>query len=346
MWCLVAAALFGAAAPLTKPLLERASPLMIAGLLYLGGALGVAPLALRSLRSRQRFSRRNVLFLAGATLSGGLLAPILLLFALQAAAAASVSLWLALEPVATAILAFVIFRESIQPRIWIALGLVMSASILLVGAEKSSVFPALLASAACALWGLDNNLVARIDDLSPAVITFAKSLVAGTTNLAIAWLVIGVRPEAGVALQAMLIGVFAYGLSIWLFVAGAQQIGAVRAQVAFATAPFLGAVLSWWLVAQSPTPMMLLAGVLMAIGAYLAATARHEHEHLHEAAVHAHLHRHDDGHHAHSHAPNDEPARESAWHFHEHAHEAQRHGHAHVTDIHHAHAHGPDHVHD
>ena len=198
----------------------------------------------------------------------------------------------------------------------------------------------LLASAACALWGLDNNLVARIDDLSPAVITFAKSLVAGTTNLAIAWLVMGARPDADVALRAMLIGVFAYGLSIWLFVAGAQQIGAVRAQVAFATAPFLGAVLSWILVAEeSPSRATLLAGALMAIGAYLAATARHEHEHVHEPTVHAHLHRHDDDHHAHPHAPSDEPAHSGAWHFHEHAHESRRHAHAHVTDIHHAHPH-------
>ena len=41
---LLAAMLFGAAAPTSKPLLTSISPFQLAGLLYLGAALGVFPL--------------------------------------------------------------------------------------------------------------------------------------------------------------------------------------------------------------------------------------------------------------------------------------------------------------
>ena len=45
---LLSAALFGAATPASKWLLGELTPLQLAGLLYLGAALGVAPSLLRS----------------------------------------------------------------------------------------------------------------------------------------------------------------------------------------------------------------------------------------------------------------------------------------------------------
>jgi hypothetical protein len=44
---LASAALFGAATPASKALLADLSPFQLAGLLYLGAALGVAPVAWR-----------------------------------------------------------------------------------------------------------------------------------------------------------------------------------------------------------------------------------------------------------------------------------------------------------
>lgn len=45
--CLLAAALFGASTPASKRLLDGVEPLVLAGLLYLGAALGVLPFCFR-----------------------------------------------------------------------------------------------------------------------------------------------------------------------------------------------------------------------------------------------------------------------------------------------------------
>jgi drug/metabolite transporter (DMT)-like permease len=341
IWCLASAALFGAAAPFTKPIVASVDPFALAGLLYLGAALGVLPFAARSLRLRNLTTRRNVLLVLGATLSGGVVGPVLLLLALNAASATSLSLWLTFEPVATALIAWLLFREVLQARIWTAVALVVAASALLTDLKPAGLLAAALAASACACWGLDNNLVARIDDISPAAITLAKGLVAGATNLAIGVLIKGATLSGGTGGRALIIGGVCYGLSIALFVAGAQQLGAVRAQLLFALAPFMGAALSWALLGEVPTGATGVAVVLMIAAAFLAATARHEHEHEHEPIVHSHLHRHDDGHHDHDHEAGDAPARPGSWHLHEHAHSRLRHAHPHVSDVHHAHPHRP-----
>ncbi|MCA9515991.1 MAG: EamA family transporter, partial [Myxococcales bacterium] len=93
---LLAALLFGAAAPAGKPLLASLHPVQLAGLLYLGAALGVAPvlIARRRLRPVWRADRPTRLRLGGAILAGGVVGPVLLLLGLDRAGAASVSLWL------------------------------------------------------------------------------------------------------------------------------------------------------------------------------------------------------------------------------------------------------------
>src|SRR5262245_18194898 len=111
--CLLAAALFGAATPASKWLLSELSPFQLAGLLYLGGALGVARAAVGK-RGRGRpwpADRRNRVRLLGAVVFGGILGPVALLFGLKIAAAASVSLWLNLELAATAVLGVCLFHD-------------------------------------------------------------------------------------------------------------------------------------------------------------------------------------------------------------------------------------------
>jgi len=50
--CLLAAVLFGASTPVSKALLASVGPFTLAGLLYLGGALGVLPFAFRGVGNR------------------------------------------------------------------------------------------------------------------------------------------------------------------------------------------------------------------------------------------------------------------------------------------------------
>ena len=133
-----------------------------------------------------------------------------------------------------------------------------------------------------------------------------------------------------------MVGALAYGASIVLYIRGAQQLGATRSQMVFATAPFLGTAVAWAALGEPVVGVQVGAGVLLGAALALLLGDRHAHEHEHEAVEHTHSHRHDDGHHTHSH-PNLPP---EAWHTHAHEHEAMVHTHPHAPDLHHRHGHG------
>lgn len=333
LWCLVAAALFGASTPVARALLGGIGPLTLAGLFYLGAALGCAPLA-RSGHADAPRRREDLPRLAGAVLFGGVLGPVFVLLGLRLAPAASVALWLNLEAPATALLGWAFFQEHMDRRAWIAAGLVWAASVLVAAPSGFATGPAaLLVAAGCLAWGLDNNLTAVIAGYTPAQTTFVKGLCAGALNLSLGLALDGAPPIRGAAL-ALGVGVLSYGLSIGLYVAGAQQLGATRAQMLFATAPFWGVALSWIVFGEHALLAQLCAALLMICALTLLFTGRHAHTHSHAPMRHTHWHRHDDAHHdAHGHTHT------RGWHCHEHEHTAVEHTHAHESDLHHRHEH-------
>lgn len=333
---LVAAVLFGASTPASKWLLGGLSPLALAGLLYLGAALGTAPAWIVGRRSAGPLGRASAWRLAAAIAAGGIAGPVLLLEGLERSQAGSVALLLNLELVATAVLGAWFFRDPLGPRGALGvLGVVAAGGVV----TWSSGWPGLVAAAfvasACVCWGLDNHWTAQIDGLSPARATFWKGAVAGTTNLALAAAAGDLAIEPRHAAIALAVGALAYGVSVTLYIDAAQQLGATRAQAVFATAPFAGAALSW-LVLGEPVESGQLAGAgLLAVSIAVLLRARHEHHHHHHALEHVHSHRHDDGHHGHVHAGPEAAARHSHW----HRHEPQVHAHPHWPDLHHRHVH-------
>ncbi len=334
LWGLAAAALFGASTPLSKTLLGSVGPLCLAGLLYLGAAGAVLPFARRG--AAVDWEPLNLWRLAGAVFCGGILAPVLLLAGLSLAPAGSVALWLTLEAPATALLAYALFKEHLDRRVWVAVALVVLASVLLAAPDGFGTAPAAaLVALACVCWGLDNNLTALIDRLTPAQTTVAKGLVAGTINLTLGLWIGNGLPDASVAAAGLLVGGVSYGLSLVLYINAAQHLGAARSQLLFATAPVWGVALAWTALSEPLSAAHLLAGGLMLTALGLLSTERHAHEHTHAALTHTHRHRHDDGYHDHVHP--DRPA--WFWHSHEHAHTAVAHTHAHRPDLHHRHGH-------
>ena len=335
-WCLLAALLFGASTPASKALLAEVGPLPLAGLLYLGAALAVLPFSARGGSPVRRRAPRNLVALGGAVVFGGVLGPALLLYGLQLAPSASVSLWLNLETVATAVLALLFFRENLEGRVWLANIGVVLAGVLLAAPDGFGMAPAaLLVAAGCVCWGLDNNWTATIDGFTPEQTTLAKGLVAGAFNLALGVALGQPLPGAGGVLAALVVGALAYGASIVLYIRGAQHLGATRSQMLFATAPFLGVALAWVALAEPIEGVQIAAGAVLVGSLVVMLSAHHEHAHTHEPTVHTHLHHHDDGHHDHTHP--DLPA--GAWHTHEHRHEHLSHTHPHQPDLHHRHSH-------
>jgi drug/metabolite transporter (DMT)-like permease len=335
-WGLAAAALFGASTPASKALLDGLSPLLLAGLLYTGAAIALAPGALIGWRRFVEADRRSWFRLLGAVLFGGVIGPVLLLLGLSMAPAGSVALWLNLETVATAILAILFFKEHLHRLTWISVAMIVAASALLSGGSEAGMTAALLVAFACLAWGLDNNLTAILDRFTPAQITFAKGVVAGAVNVTLGLTLETQVPSIKSVGGALAVGAVSYGVSILLYVRAAQQLGATRSQLVFSTAPAWGLVLAWSLLHEPITWQQLLAIAMMAVAIWLWNRERHAHQHSHVGVSHTHWHRHDDGHHDHAHEGEVAP---DAWHSHPHEHAPVTHAHPHRPDLHHRHDH-------
>jgi drug/metabolite transporter (DMT)-like permease len=267
--------LFGLATPASKALLDGMGPFVLAGLLYLGAAVAMGLVQARK-RDTLRPTGNDRWRLLGSIAFGGILGPVLLLFGLRQAHAGSVSIWLNLELVWTAVLGIVLFREHLGRWAWAAVVLVLAASGFVALEEQAAGFAAgALVALACLCWGFDNQFTARIRSISAPAMTLWKGLAAGITNLAIGLAIEG-GPELAFVPGALLIGAVSYGVSIIWYVMAARQIGATRAQVSFSTAPLWG-VLAAILVLDEPWSWRLAIGLTL-VGAALVCLARESHE--------------------------------------------------------------------
>jgi len=336
---LAAALLFGAGTPLAKLLLGGdVSPWLLAGLLYCGSGIGLGGLRLIRRSPRVRLQRKEFLPLAGAILSGGIIAPVLLMVGLSNMPASGASLLLNAEGVFTALLAWFVFRENFDRRIALGMIAIIAGAVLLsipTGAELGSPWPALAILGACFFWGLDNNLTRKIALNDATWLAAVKGMVAGPVNLILAFALGAALPAAGSIAVALVVGFFAYGVSLALFIVGMRHVGTARAGAYFSIAPFFGALLAI-LLGDPVTWQLIVAGLLMAVGVWLHLTEHHGHEHTHQPVVHDHSHTHDDQHHTHEHA---EPIPAGTRHKHEHSHELLTHTHEHFPDSDHRHAH-------
>jgi drug/metabolite transporter (DMT)-like permease len=332
----VAALLFGAAAPASAQLADSVPAQALAGLLYLGAALAVLPQVTTRRPSRGALAL-DAPFAVVAVVSGGAVAPVLLVGGLARTNAASASLLLNAELVATIVFAAVLFHEQLGKRVILGAALITTAGAMLTWAATARLDTgALMILGACACWGLDNTVTARIDHLSPEHIVMLKGAVAGSVNLLLGVMLRGLGSSTGVVDigAALCIGAVGYGLSISLWVKGARDLGAARGQVVFATAPFIGAAIAWAAFSEHVTGRQLVAAVLAAIGVLVSLGSAHEHRHRHVPVLHEHEHVHDDDHHAHHDREVIGP------HTREHRHDELSHAHPHVPDLHHGHRHG------
>ena len=344
---LLSAVLFGISTPFAKLLLDGMTPQMAAGLLYLGSGTGLALVlaARRALRlpthDEAPLTRADVPCLLAVIASGGVAGPLLLMIGLARTDAASASLLLNLESIATLLIAWVVFRENVDRRLMLgALAIVLGAGVLSWQGHATLAPGALYIAAACLCWGIDNNLSGRLSAADPVRIAMIKGVAAGSVNLLVALLVQHAGlPGAGIAAGAAVVGFLGYGVSLVLFMLGLRHLGAARTGAYFALAPFMGAVMSLFVFHTHDIARLLVAGVLMGIGLWLHLTERHSHYHVHEPMEHTHRHTHD-AHHQHTHGPDDPPGEP---HTHRHVHTELAHTHAHYPDLHHRHGHDHDH---
>ena len=336
---LLAAIFFGASAPIAKLLLgDNIAPIFLAAFLYLGSGTGISLVKLsQRMRSKEveaSIKLPDIKWLAGAIISGGILAPIILMISLQNTPASTASLLLNFEGAGTTVIALLFFKEAISRRAWIAIIVITLASIFL-STNFSSGFGLSLGALgiilACMLWGLDNNFTRNISGKDPLAIVAWKGLVAGTFSFFLAFFLGNQLPSLTIILSTLALGFVSYGLSTMLFIRSMRGLGAARTSALYGTAPLAGVLLSIIIFGEFPSFMFIIAAILMIGGAFLLINEEHEHSHVHTVLFHEHSHSHDDPSHGHDDI--------KGIHSHEHEHPAEEHEHDHMPDIHHRHGH-------
>lgn len=271
----LSAGLYALSSPFSKLLLEYMPSTLMAGFLYLGAGLGMTALAFgRKAAGRPeaeaRLTRKELPYTI-AMIVLDIAAPISLLFGLTMTTAANASLLNNFEIVATALIALLVFKESISARLWLGILFVTASCALLSFEDISSLqfnLGSLFVLLACILWGIENNCTRKLSSKDPLEIVMVKGIFSGLGSVIIG-LVCGERIHYLWAIPlVLLLGFVAYGLSIYYYVYAQRLLGAARTSAYYAVAPFIGAFLSLIIFREVPGVLFLAALALMAVGAW------------------------------------------------------------------------------
>lgn len=295
LFAFLAAAFYALNIPLSNLLMEKVPPTFLAGLLYLGAGGGVGILFLFRLRKtpKEEFLDKHDALPTTGMIVLDIAAPILLMFGLKYSTPSNASLLGNFEIVATSLLALLLFKERISPRLWVAIGLVSLSSAMLTFDLSSFSFSwgSLLVLGATLCWGLENNCTRRLSIKSPYQITMIKGLACGSSSILIA-LLLGQRLSDWLyPVLTLLLGFAAIGLSVLFYIKAQKGLGAAKTSAIYAVNPFLGAILSMALFWNIPSWSFCLALGVMVLGVALVVVdvLKRNHSHFHKHYV-AHTH--------------------------------------------------------
>lgn len=278
-FAVLAAALYALNSPVSKLLLLEIPTTLMAGFLYLGAGAG---LFLMGTVQRATGHAAKEAPLTRAELPYTLMmvildiaAPIFLMIGLSRTTAANASLLNNFEIVATSLIALLIFKEWISNRLWIGIGLVTLASLVLSFEDISSLsfsVGSLFVLLACVCWGLENNCTRKLSSKNPLEIVVIKGFGSGIGSLTLG-LAVGERTQSLPCIAAALIlGFVAYGLSIFFYIYAQRDLGAAKTSSYYAVSPFIGALLSLIIFREMPSLPFLIALTIMIAGTYFVST--------------------------------------------------------------------------
>jgi len=279
LWAVLAAVLYAISSPISKLLLIEIPPTMMASLLYLGAGIGMSIISMirykmGNFKDEMKITKQE-LPITGAMVVLDILAPIFLMIGLKMTTPANVSLLNNFEIVATSVVAIFIFKESISNRLWLAIGLITIASVILSVEDLSSFtfsFGSVFVLLASICWGFENNCTRMLSVKDPLQVVIIKGFGSGLGSLLISLILKETSTNIIYIFASLLLGFVAYGLSIFLYVHAQRQLGAAKTSAYYAVAPFIGAGLSFMIFLQTPTITFIIALLIMIAGTYFAST--------------------------------------------------------------------------
>lgn len=281
---LMAVILFATTTPIVKGFLKDIPPMWLSatvdygigfGMLFLwaiGGLLGKSPY------QRLDLQMSEVKWLVGTIVMGSLIAPLLIVHALDLVPAINISLFSSAEGVFTVLISWLLFKGSLDKRVILgALLISMGGGCLVAGHIGDTLVTtgAMLALMAYMSWAVDTNIIAKLSHRNPVQMLCLKSLPAAMM-LTVFLLTTQPIPEFDLNQLLLLgsIGFIGYGVSYILFLKSVHLIGAARAGSFMSLNPFIGVTYGVLLLQEPLTQMFMFSLALVAWGIYLLSSSR------------------------------------------------------------------------
>lgn len=303
-FAVLSAGLYAINIPLSKLLLNYIEPTMMASYLYLGAGLGIGVVFLitrkKANASGEKITKKDMPNVIGMIILD-IIAPILLMFGLLDSASSSASLLNNFEIVCTALIALLIFKETVSKRMWTAISLITISSFFLsfddIAAFKFS-WGAILVLLATLCWGLENNCTRNLSNKNTYHIVFLKGIFSGLGSLIVAMCLREDFAGLPYFALALLLGFVAYGLSIFFYIKAQGIIGAAKTSAYYAISPFIGTFLSFFIFKEKPLWTYFLGLGIMIVGTVIVVidtlakkhnnTHTHTVTHTHDGTTHSH----------------------------------------------------------
>lgn len=276
IFAILAAALYAINIPFSKLFIEYVDSTMMAGLLYFGAGVGMLLYTAGSSLFGKKVVKEPLtkaeLPYTIAMIVLDIVAPILLMHGLEITTSANATLLNNFEIVATSLIALVVFKEFVSKKIWIAIGLVTLASVILTFEGQGSFtfnIGSIMVLGAATCWGFENNCTRMLSHKSSEEIVIIKGICSGLGSLVTAFLLGEHLPSLIYILAVMILGFVSYGLSINFYIMAQAHLGAAKTSAYYSIAPFLGVAFSLLLVGERPEMQFYVALVVLLIGTIL-----------------------------------------------------------------------------
>ena len=275
-FAILAAALYAINIPFSKILIEYVDSTMMAGFLYLGAGVGMFLYTTISgvfgKRAVKEPLTKAELPYTIAMIILDIAAPILLMHGLSITTSANATLLNNFEIVATSLIALVVFKEFVSKKLWIAIGLVTLASVILTFEGEGSFqfnIGSLMVLGAATCWGFENNCTRMLSHKSSEEIVIIKGIFSGLGSIITAFILGEQIPDWIYIVLVLLLGFVSYGLSINFYIMAQAKLGAAKTSAYYSIAPFLGVAFSLILLGERPDVQFYVALAVLLVGTLL-----------------------------------------------------------------------------
>lgn len=271
--------LFALCVPFAKILSNYVSSAIMGGLLYLGAGVGLLiSFMIKKGKPDLSLTKKELPYTI-LMIVLDISAIILLMFGISKTTGANASLLGNFELVGTTLAAFLIFKEKISKKLFLAILLITIASIILTFEGSGSFIfnmGSILVLLSCVCWGLENNCTRMLSSKDTRQITIIKGCFSGSGGLIIAFLSGEILPEIKWIILTLVLGFISYGISVSLYIYAQRFLGAAKTGAYFSAAPFFGVLFSLILLNEKPLFQFYIALFIMIIASILVIKDTHD----------------------------------------------------------------------